>query len=91
MSRDHKKDAMKKRKDQKEIELQEKVSFISIYYIDIGENDHIFGYASILDYFQMVVMMSYNKLIPYERALLVWRYGYEFIHWVTYEEFAQDS
>ena len=43
MSRDHKKDAMKKRKDQKEIELQEKVSFISIYYIDIGENDHIFG------------------------------------------------
>lgn len=33
MSRDHKKDAMKKRKDQKEIELQEKVSFISIYYI----------------------------------------------------------
>ena len=36
-------------------------------------------------------MMSYNKLIPYERALLVWRYGYEFIHWVTYEEFDQDS
>lgn len=69
MSRDHKKDAMKKRKDQKEIELQEKVSFISMYYIDIGENDQIFGYASILDYFQMVVMMSYNKLIPYERAL----------------------
>lgn len=65
---------------------------ISVHvYIDIGENDHIFGYASIVDNFQMVVMTSYNQLIPYERALLVWRYGYEFIHWVTYEEFDQDS